>query len=463
MSAECRHGTPPALDLDGGDFARRFHDLQSRLGDGHARLPLTVSAPVAGLRPVDWLRRQPAGERAYWAARDGATELAAAGTALRVAAGPDEDADSDAKAAYDRMTGLLADADDPDLYFLGGQAFAPGAPADADWSAFTHLSFAIPAALLLRRGDEIRLVLAAPVDAETREDDLRAEFAARHAALPWPRAHAAAALPETFVRRDDLPARADWEAGVAGTLSVIGRGEAAKVVLARRTHLDFARPLDPVACLDTLARANPHSFAYLVEPRAGSAFLGVSPELLLRLEGGRLETEAIAGTAPKDGSTDLLACDKNGREHRHVLDHLVERLAGLCTRVDAPQPLRLLNLRNITHLAAGLRGELDPDRTLGGVVATLHPTPAVCGTTPAAALAEIRRREPFDRGWYTGLVGAVGRDRTELAVAIRSALVADRRLTAFAGAGIVAGSEPAQEWRELESKIRPVLDTFRGA
>jgi len=459
MRAECRHGTPPALDLDGGDFTRSFQDLQSRLGDGRARLPLTVSALVADVRPVDWLRCQPAGERAYWASRDGAVELAAVGSVLRVACGRD----ADAGAAYDRMAGLLAAADDPDLYFLGGQAFAPGARADAAWSGFPHLSFTIPAALLVRRGDATRLVLAVLVDAESREEDLRVELAARHATLSWPRVSAAVASPETFVRRDDLPARADWEAGVVDTLSAISRGEAAKVVLARRTHLDFAQPLDPVACLDTLSRANPRSFAYLVEPRPGSAFLGVSPELLLRLDGRCLETEAVAGTAPTDGTLDLLACDKNGREHRHVLDHLAARLDELCDRVEAPQPRRLMNLRNVTHLAAGLRGELAPGRTLGAVVAALHPTPAVCGTSPAAALAAIRRHEPFDRGWYTGVVGAVSHDRAELAVAIRSALISDNRLTAFAGAGIVAGSDPAQEWRELESKIRPVLDTFRGA
>ncbi|MBU1675159.1 isochorismate synthase, partial [bacterium] len=449
MSAWCRGSTPPAIDLSGSDFTGRFHTLQRRLGGGRERLPLTVSVPVGDVQILAWLRGQPAGRRYYWSSRDGRFELAAAGAALRVEA---DSADATGL-AYDRIDGILAAAADDSLFFVGGQAFDPAGPADALWSGFPALEFTIPATMLCRRGATVSLVLCVAIGAQSREDAVRDELAARLERMVLPRDAAAAVSPGAFVQRVDLPGRNDWEAGVADTLAAVSRGAVEKVVMTRRTRLDFTRAVDPVACLETLARANPQCFAYLIEPRAEAAYLGLSPELLFRLEGGRLETEAIAGTAPADGAQDLLACEKNGREHRIVLDHLVGRLTALCSRVAEPEPRRLLNLRDVAHIAVGLSGELAPDRTLGDVVAALHPTPAVCGTSPAAALATIRRTEPFGRGWYTGIVGAIGRRRVELAVAIRSVLVADRRLTAFAGAGIVAGSVPAQEWQELESKI----------
>jgi menaquinone-specific isochorismate synthase len=445
--------------LDDGAFYRRFRALQRRLDGRHERLPLTVSAPLTDVRPLAWLSRQPAGHRLYWSSRDGYRELAASGASLRV----ERDAAGDVGGAYDRMAGILEAADDDDAVFLGGQAFAPGGPVDDLWAGFPALAYAVPDTLVYRRGSTASLILCAAIDARSREDDVREALLARLAAVAPTGGDTKPARSATCTRRVDLPGPADWAAAVTDTLASVARGDVSKVVLARRTQLDCTTDVDPVAGLERLARAAPRSFAYLVERRPGTAFLGASPERLFRLTGTRLETEAIAGTAPADAAQGLFTCDKNGREHRLVLDHLIERLSRLCSRMDEPQTRRLLTLRDVSHLAAGLQGDLAPGRTLGDVVAALHPTPAVCGTSTEAALARIRRHEPFGRGWYAGAVGVVDRRGAELAVAIRSALVGGNRLLAFAGAGIVAGSEPDQEWRELESKIRPVLDTFAGA
>ncbi len=459
MRAGCRGGTPPAIDLDSGAFSRRFHALQRKLGDGREHLPLTVSVPVGEVQFLTWLRRQPAGRRYYWSSRDGQYELAATGDALRVGS----DAAGGVDRAYDRIEEILVATADEAVVFMGGQAFDPNGPTDDLWSGFPVLEFTIPTTMLCRRGADVSLILCVAIDGQSREVDVRDEFAARLERVVLPRETVAAAATGPCIRRVDLPGRGDWEAGVADTLAAVTRGEVEKVVLTRRTRLDFEEAVDPVACLETLALANPRCFVHLIEPRAEAAYLGLSPELLFRLEGNRLETEAVAGTATVAGAQGLLACEKNGREHRIVLDHLVDRLSALSSRVAAPTPRRLMKLRNVAHLAAGLSCELAPDRTLGEIVAALHPTPAVCGTSPETALATIRRNEPFGRGWYTGIVGTISCRRVELAVAIRSALVADKQLTAFAGAGIVAGSVPAHEWQELESKIQPVLDSFAGA
>jgi menaquinone-specific isochorismate synthase len=89
-------------------------------------------------------------------------------------------------------------------------------------------------------------------------------------------------------------------------------------------------------------------------------------------------------------------------------------------------------------------------------MAALHPTPAVCGEPPEAAVAQIRALEPFDRGWYAGPVGFVGRDETRFAVGIRSALVQGDEVALFTGAGVVEGSDSTAEWQELEAKLRGI-------
>ena len=99
------------------------------------------------------------------------------------------------------------------------------------------------------------------------------------------------------------------------------------------------------------------------------------------------------------------------------------------------------------------RGELAPEMTDADILAALHPTPAVAGTPTQRAQDLIRRLEDYDRGWYAGPIGWLGADGAEFAVGIRSCLIEGTELTAFAGAGIVAGSTPEGEWRETAAKL----------
>jgi menaquinone-specific isochorismate synthase len=150
------------------------------------------------------------------------------------------------------------------------------------------------------------------------------------------------------------------------------------------------------------------------------------------------------------------------REHGFVLGYVEEKLAELCDDIAEPSDRTLLRLSNVSHIYSKLSGKLRAGLSVGDVVGCLHPTPAVCGIPSENALRLIGELEPFHRGWYAGTAGIIGRDYSEMAVAIRSALVSDNKVSLFAGSGIVDGSTPTQEWLELEYKIAPALRILGG-
>jgi menaquinone-specific isochorismate synthase len=194
------------------------------------------------------------------------------------------------------------------------------------------------------------------------------------------------------------------------------------------------------------------------------SFISCSPERLYRREGRHLFTEALAGTIRRSGdeatdaalAAELLSDSKNRLENRLVHADILNRLASLTSRASLTEP-RILKLRLLQHLKCDIEADLSPGVGDWQLLDALHPTPAVGGAPRESALAFIRAFEPYDRGWYAGACGMLSRETSEFSVAIRSAVVREQTITLFAGAGIVAGSEPAAEWAELDNKIANVL------
>jgi menaquinone-specific isochorismate synthase len=248
---------------------------------------------------------------------------------------------------------------------------------------------------------------------------------------------------------------------VRRALADIEAGRLEKVVHARAATFDFDQPLDPVAVLQHLQPATPNCFHYGIRPEGGGMFFGASPERLFYVRDQTVESEAVAGTRARGASqqadaalrTELLESEKDRREHAFVQDAIAERLQTLCTSVEAPEAAEEMRLARGRHLRSRLRGTLRAGTSAVDLLRALHPTPAVGGVPAEAAQATIRAREPFDRGWYAGPVGWIGPSDAEFAVAIRSGLAHDTRLMLYSGAGIVAGSDPASEWDEIEQKI----------
>ena len=254
---------------------------------------------------------------------------------------------------------------------------------------------------------------------------------------------------------------------VQRALAEIRAGRLDKVVVARAVHVTAGSAIDPVAWLVALRERFPACTLFAVG-EGDAVFLGASPERLVRVQGTVVETVALAGTAPRGASAAAdralgeALCDsrKNGDEHAIVVRHLQSALAALCDEVVAAAEPRLLRTRTVQHLCTDLRARLRRDApvTLLELASRLHPTPAVGGAPREAALDWLAAHESVDRGWFAGPVGFLQSNGDgEFDVALRSALVRGRSATAWAGAGIVARSEPRAEFTETELKLRTVL------
>ena len=323
-----------------------------------------------------------------------------------------------------------------------------------DWRGFAALRFTLPSLLAWTEGS--RHFLAAFGDgAEARLTEARRKL---DAGVVRPAPPQGASISARRLRHPDE--RRHWDALVARALEAIASGSLNKVVLARAVDVETGAKIETSALLAALEERYPACRAFLVRGEDGSAFLGATPEVLCRIHGDRVFTEALAGSAQPGGAAALLGSRKDLREHRWVVDHLVAALAGLGSGVlRKPEP-GLRTLANVVHLHTPISARLAPGRGVADVAAALHPTPAVAGVPAAAALDFLAQHEELDRGLYAGLVGWVGPDRAELAVALRCALVRGTQARLFVGAGIVEGSSAESEWAETELKAHALLDAL---
>ncbi|WP_305093911.1 isochorismate synthase MenF [Prescottella sp. R16] len=250
-----------------------------------------------------------------------------------------------------------------------------------------------------------------------------------------------------------------------------------KVVLARTLTLTADAPAAPAAILAALVTGTPTGNGYLVDLSAagdshtGRTLVGSSPEVLVRKEGSTVSCHPLAGSAPRDPRTDrdreigraLTASVKDRREHAFVVESVRASLAPFCRTLDIPDTPTLTHTPQLWHLGTPIRGELrDPGTTALDLALALHPTPAVCGTPTDLAYATIDELEG-DRGFYAGAVGWCTADGDgEWMVTIRCAEISGdrRRVTAYAGGGIVAESDPRTELGETVTKFGTVLSAL---
>ena len=274
----------------------------------------------------------------------------------------------------------------------------------------------------------------------------------------------------------DLTGAADggtpsWQGGyrraVARALALVEAGELQKLVLAVRQDLRLPQRLDPLMLLAQLRRSQPGSCRFLWQPAAAEALVGASPERLLTVRQGRLRCDALAGTAAvgADGgaAADLLSSAKDRHEHELVVEAitLALRQRGLTPR--QPRHPRLARHGGLLHLHTPITAELRGRHPLV-LAEALHPTPAVAGLPRRQAMAWLRSLEPFDRGNYAAPIGWIdSHGDIDLRVAIRSGRLRGRRLELTAGAGLVRGSHPERELREVGLKLDVLLQQLNLA
>ncbi|WP_244289324.1 isochorismate synthase [Burkholderia puraquae] len=265
----------------------------------------------------------------------------------------------------------------------------------------------------------------------------------------------------------EVPAADAYGDAVAHAVARIRAGELDKVVLARTLEVDGEQPVDVAPLVARLAARNPHGYTFSVDLGAGGTLLGASPELLVNRFGGVVRANPLAGSAPRslDPVEDrrraeaLLDSAKDLDEHRVVVEAVRDSLAPFCSHLDVPVRPSLMHTETMWHLSTEVRGETQADALT--LALALHPTPAVCGAPRDAARACIRAAEPFDRGFYAGMLGWVDTHGDgEWIVTIRCAQAFDRTLRLYAGAGVVAESTPDGERAETAAKFRTMLDAL---
>lgn len=352
---------------------------------------------------------------------------------------------------------------------LGGFAFAADGPAGAEWDGYPAAELAVPALCFCNAGDSCQVTLALMVGPD---GDAQVDAAVAHLrSITNPPAHTddIAVDPGGGIPvLEEVPRPDRWKATVERGAQAARDGLLRKVVLARALKVRGTRT-GPAAALRTL-RADYPGCAVFAVARGDRCFLGATPERLLRIHAGHVSTSAVAGSAPRGSTPDedrqygeaLLRSPKERFEHAVVVDVIREVISEACDEITQPASPTLLKVANIQHLVTPLAGHLREPLSVLDLAGRLHPTPAVGGFPRDRALRWMHDHEELERGWYAGPVGWVNREGDgEFAVAIRSALLRGSEALLFAGCGIVAESDPDEEYAESSLKFRPMLAALR--
>jgi isochorismate synthase len=457
--------------------ALRRHLAATRAEAHRLAAPLLAAfhAPVsAALDPLALLAAAAPGERFAFEAPARARMLVTSGDAGSIeSAGPTRfgDAARAARALFERVRiGGPPAAAPAGPVLVGGFAFADVAARRGPWSGFPALRFRLPslAAAWVDGRAAVTLATAVAPGDDTEALASRLEASLERWVATCSRCNGDDP-PPAFAARAETP-RGDYLGLVARALRAIAAGELDKVVVARACTIRQAGGFDPVRIFAALRAAHGDCFAFALA--AGEAcFVGASPELLLRREGDRLVSSALAGSAPRGRSPQedealgqaLQDSKKERAEHALVVRAIREALVPFATDVSAPDAPRLLRLDGIQHLHTPVSGRLRAPRAAHflELAGALHPTPAVGGAPREAARAWLRAHERLERGWYAGGVGWLSPSGDgELAVALRGALLRGATATLHAGAGVVEGSTPEGELRETALKLRAALSAL---
>lgn len=351
--------------------------------------------------------------------------------------------------------------------FVGGGRFDPaGQVCDPAWASFGGWQFVVPCFILAAEQGNLVGSCTMSVSPGESAGEIETRLAeALEAALQLD------ALTEQSSGAEPAPAALEpleWESRVSSALGEIGRGQYDKVVLARRTTVEAPAANAVGAALVNLSAAYPNCYVFKFHT-PDADWIGATPELLVALERGAVRAASLAGSWPRNAGrqedrlqmSELLADPKERSEHQYVAMALREALTPLCADLSSPAAPEVMTLANIYHLYTPFDGHVAPGAHILDLVAAIHPTPAVGGWPQNAAVAAINRLEQLDRGWYSGPIGWIDfSGEGEFAVALRAGLVTSAGAVLFAGAGIVAGSVPAGELAETETKLRPLRDAL---
>lgn len=354
------------------------------------------------------------------------------------------------------------------LWVTGGHAFSPP-NHETPWANFPANLFVLPRLQIDQTADEAIVTLVShmmPDDTAHEHGDptrlalgyLFSEDPGHEAPMPAPSA----------TRMDLYPRAEPWMAMIKDATDAIAMGSVDKIVLAREIVMHSDRPIAVAEVLRHLRLANPEAHVFGIK-RGDTAFVGATPELLAEVQGETVHTMCLAGSTPRGMTPEqdaLLAREleehsKDRDEHESVRHHVRTHLELVAHDIQMPATPTLKKLPTVQHLHTPVTAVLDPGQSLWSLLEVLTPTPAVAGSPVPAATQWILEHEPFQRGWYAGAIGSatLSGDGT-FHVALRSGLIRGATAYLYAGCGIMAHSDPAQELKESRWKFRTMLEAL---
>ncbi len=410
----------------------------------------TVAVPLPRMDLLDWVGAQSVYPQVYWQGRDDSVTYAGVGSALEFT--------GNSQQAWAELTAFCAAH--PEAVLFGGQRFSSEGTTGEEWRHFPACSFMLPEFLLVQDSEGVTLHCSMVPDEAgcTKDAPGRLPTTVDKLVFDVPHldgraiAHGAPGY---------VPGRYGWEAGVKSALQAMQDDDMEKVVLARRMDIGLGEPVNPFTFVRDFREMPSPAYFFCFRPHPDSAFVGSSPESLYARYGRQIRSEALAGTRLRGGDaeedralcTALLNAPKERHEHKLVADFIADALSTLCEASPQTSAPDVLQLVLVQHLLQTFEGSLADGVKDGDIVGALHPTPAVGGVPLDKARLLIDSLEAFDRGWYAAPLGMVSRDHVDLTVAIRSGLLHGNTLSLYCGAGIVAESDPEQEWQETENKL----------
>jgi isochorismate synthase len=367
------------------------------------------------------------------------------------------------------VTGSAEDPAGAGPLAVGGFAFAPEGGAAPHWEGFAPAALTVPELALVREQRAgvrvVRMTLAALAQPDDVPEELLARLQLRVGELrsaPLPLLDPA---PTGRFRVSSAMPPEHYEQAVARAVELIGAGELQKIVLAREVQVHAPSAYDPAAIFGVLREEFPSCFVFCAG-RGAAALIAASPELLVRREGHRVSTLALAGStrrsadpAVDDHLGEQLLRDGSYREEHAIVARRIERTLRphAVWVTSAPEP-ELVRIANIQHLATPIRAQLTIPLDALELAGLMHPTPAVGGEPLSRAAPLIPALEGLDRGWYSGPVGWTDTAGDgEFCVALRCALLRGDLARCYAGNGIVRKSDPARELAETEVKLQALL------
>jgi menaquinone-specific isochorismate synthase len=382
------------------------------------------------------------------------TTLVGLGVAASCEARPGETLPEIERRFRSRLRDSFGDDNLPDdLVIFFHVAFDPERRTDPRWEAFDRIRMLVPRATFGWRDGELTTVRLGPGDV----DDLLEE------AVGGPGQSPRRSGSSLQVERPYLDAyRASIER--ARRTDHLDR-----VAIARMAEATANRPIDSGAVLAALGYRHPNARLFHISPGPDSpTFVGASLDRLIRLDGTRAETTALAGTAhyrdrsAEEAAEALRRSSADLREHTHVVRNTVETLEGLGGEVNWDDHPRTVTLPDIVHLQTTMIAQMPDQRRIVDLVDALHPAPSVCGTPTEPAREMIHELEPFDRGLYTGAVGWTDlAGDGDVTVALRGGLIGAYRAQLYASAGVTTDSDPETVAAETETQIAPMVFALR--